>query len=218
MSSFLALPFPRFCSRWEPGPSWARATGHSLWGHVNDEKWKWQLLRRVRLFVTPWTIAYQAVLCPWTSPGKNAGWWEGWAPYYRLPQDSAYRSRWGCLVQDFSYKNIWPSGSMKSRACPVCRGALTQGGVSFPAWCKVTVRATGPAMASALIPGGAPSWAPPASTPTLLQPCPLCLPPPSRLPSCPLSFFHLQLPHPCFMFFSHFWCNFIFFSSCKFVS
>ena len=29
-------------------------------------------LSRVRLFVTPWTLAHQA-LCPWDSPGKNTG-------------------------------------------------------------------------------------------------------------------------------------------------
>ena len=30
------------------------------------------MLSRVRLFVTPWTLAHQAV-CPWDSPGKNTG-------------------------------------------------------------------------------------------------------------------------------------------------
>ena len=28
---------------------------------------------RVQLFVTPWTATYQALLCPWDFPGKNAG-------------------------------------------------------------------------------------------------------------------------------------------------
>ena len=36
---------------------------------------------RVRLFATPWTIAYQAPLCPWNSPGKDTG-----MGYYFLPQ------------------------------------------------------------------------------------------------------------------------------------
>ena len=29
--------------------------------------------RRVRLFVTPRIVAYQAPLCPWDFPGKNTG-------------------------------------------------------------------------------------------------------------------------------------------------
>ena len=32
------------------------------------EKWKWNLLSRVRLFATPWTM-----YSPWNSPGQNAG-------------------------------------------------------------------------------------------------------------------------------------------------
>ena len=32
-----------------------------------------QLLSRVQLCVTPQTVAGQAPLCPWGSPGKNAG-------------------------------------------------------------------------------------------------------------------------------------------------
>ena len=35
-------------------------------------KWKCLLVSRVRLFVTPWTVAHQA-LCPRNSPGKNTG-------------------------------------------------------------------------------------------------------------------------------------------------
>ena len=31
------------------------------------------VLNRVWLFVTPWTIARQALLCPWNFPGKNTG-------------------------------------------------------------------------------------------------------------------------------------------------
>ena len=30
-------------------------------------------LSRVQLFVTPWTVAHQALFCPWDSPGKNTG-------------------------------------------------------------------------------------------------------------------------------------------------
>ena len=29
--------------------------------------------RHVQLFAIPWTVAHQATLCPWDSPGKNAG-------------------------------------------------------------------------------------------------------------------------------------------------
>ena len=32
-----------------------------------------QLLSCVPLFAIPWTIALQAPLCPWDSPGKNTG-------------------------------------------------------------------------------------------------------------------------------------------------
>ena len=32
-----------------------------------------QSLSCVRLFATPWTVAYQASLCPWDSPRKNTG-------------------------------------------------------------------------------------------------------------------------------------------------
>ena len=35
-------------------------------------KKKEKSLSRVRLFVTPWSVAYQA-LCPWDFPGKNTG-------------------------------------------------------------------------------------------------------------------------------------------------
>ena len=37
---------------------------HDFW------KWKWQSVRRVWLFATPWTAR---LLCPWNSPGKNTG-------------------------------------------------------------------------------------------------------------------------------------------------
>ena len=33
----------------------------------------YDLLSRVWLFATPWTVARQALLCPWDSPGKNTG-------------------------------------------------------------------------------------------------------------------------------------------------
>ena len=33
----------------------------------------WWLFSRVRLFVTPWTIAHQAPFCPWDFPGKKTG-------------------------------------------------------------------------------------------------------------------------------------------------
>ena len=34
---------------------------------------EWKSLSHVRLFVTPWTVAHQTLLCPWDSPGKNTG-------------------------------------------------------------------------------------------------------------------------------------------------
>ena len=39
-------------------------------------KLKWsevKSLNRVRLFATPWTVAYQASLCPWDFPGNSTG-------------------------------------------------------------------------------------------------------------------------------------------------
>ena len=45
----------------------------SLWGPVGIlvSVSEWKSLSRVRLFETPWTVAHQALLCPWDSPGKN---------------------------------------------------------------------------------------------------------------------------------------------------
>ena len=34
----------------------------------------WRLFSHVRLFVTPWTIAHQAPLCPWDFPGRQEDW------------------------------------------------------------------------------------------------------------------------------------------------
>ena len=34
---------------------------------------EWKLLSHVWVFATPWTVALQALLCPWCSPGKNTG-------------------------------------------------------------------------------------------------------------------------------------------------
>ena len=38
-----------------------------------SNEWKWKSLSHVWIFETPWTIAHQAPLCPWNSPGKNTG-------------------------------------------------------------------------------------------------------------------------------------------------
>ena len=156
----------------------------------------------------PWTVTHQAFLCPWNSPGKKTGWWKGLVPYYRLLQDSAFWSSWGWLVQDFPYKSIWPSGSMKFSAYPVCVGAITQEGGSLwepqaLPWPLLWSQGGSQPGSLRLQPSG-------CSSPVLsvyLQPPESSL----QLLSCPFSFFHPQLPHPCSMFFSHFWCDFIFY-------
>ena len=47
------------------------ATSHSMWD-LSSMKVKVKSLSPVRLFVTPWTVAYR-LLCPWDFPGKNTG-------------------------------------------------------------------------------------------------------------------------------------------------
>ena len=67
------------CSR---GSSWLRNELRSpalqadilpaeLPGKPTMEYEEWKLLSCVCLSVTPWTVAYQTLLCPWVSPGKN---------------------------------------------------------------------------------------------------------------------------------------------------
>ena len=51
-----------------------------------------QLLSRVCLFATPWTVACQTVLCPWDFPGKNKG-----VDRYALLQ-GIFRETWGAAV------------------------------------------------------------------------------------------------------------------------
>ena len=34
---------------------------------------EWKSFSHVWLFVSPWIVAHQALLCPWNSPGKNIG-------------------------------------------------------------------------------------------------------------------------------------------------
>ena len=47
---------------------------HELINHafVRESLCVCELLSRIRLFVTPWTVALR-LLCPWKSPGKNTG-------------------------------------------------------------------------------------------------------------------------------------------------
>ena len=50
--------------------TWPRSQSLSIDLGISTQ---WKFLSRVRLFVTPWTVACQAPLCSWNSPGKNTG-------------------------------------------------------------------------------------------------------------------------------------------------
>ena len=74
------LPFPSSGDLPDPGikpvsPAWQAQflPLNPTWeARRKCEKWKWKLLSPVQLFMTPCTVAHQA-LSPWNFPGKNTG-------------------------------------------------------------------------------------------------------------------------------------------------